>query len=406
MTNIILFDGDERAHLLPLTYTRPVCELRVGILTIREKWERALSGEISYVTQDYLAEKYPLEYGTENYVINGSVLPSTQLLQLIKQMDFNDAFLLNNELIAAKLDERQFERLIHDEEIPNLKGIDLEDTEILKINRLWDICKINAKAIKADFKLLTAGRKSAPIHESNTVFGEKNIFIEKGAIVRGTFLNAENGPIYIGKDVLVMEGTMIRGSVALFDHAVVKMGAKIYGATTIGKYSKAGGEIKNSIIGDYSNKGHDGFLGDSVLGRWCNIGADSNNSNLKNNYSEVKLWDYPSEKFVKTGTQFCGLFLGDHSKCAINTVFNTGTVVGVAANIIGEGFPRNFIPSFTWRTHAGFQTYRTDKAFEMMTLMMERRGIDFTTQDRLIMIRIFEDTAKYRSWELSGSRTT
>ena len=399
MANIILFDSEERAHLLPLTYTRPVCELRVGILTIKEKWERALSGKISYITQDYLSEKYPLDYGQENYVINGSVLPTPQLLRLIEQMNDNEAFLLNEELIAAKLDERQFERLIHDKDIPNLKGIDLHDTEILKINHLWDIFQINDQAIKADFNLITKGRKSAPIHESNTIIGEGDIFIEKGAQVHGAFLNSSNGPIYIGKDAVVMEGAMLRGSLAILENAVIKMGAKIYGATTIGKYGKAGGEIKNSIIGDYSNKGHDGYLGDSVLGEWCNIGADSNNSNLKNNYAEVKMWDYPTEKFIKTGTQFCGLILGDHSKCAINTVFNTGTVIGVACNIVGEGFPRNFIPSFTWRTHNGFQTHQTDKAFETMTLVMARRGIDFSTEDRLIMIRVFEDSAHFRKWE-------
>ena len=399
MANIILFDSEERAHLLPLTYTRPVGEIRVGILTIKEKWMAAMSGEVSYITQDYLAEKYPLEYGAENYVINGSVLPSPQLLRLIQQMEYNDAFLLNEELIAAKLDERQFERLIHDKDVPDLKGIDLGNTEILKINRLWDLFQINDRAIKADFEGLTKGRKSEPIHTSNTIIGKEQIFIENGAQVHGAFLNASKGPIYIGKNTEIMEGAMIRGSFALLDNAIVKMGAKIYGATTVGKYAKAGGEIKNSIIGDYSNKGHDGFLGDSVLGRWCNIGADSNNSNLKNNYAEVKLWNYPSGRFVKTGTQFCGLILGDHSKCAINTVFNTGTVVGVGANIIGEGFPRNFLPSFTWRTHAGFQTYQTDKAFETMALVMARRDEDFTTEDRLIMIRVFEDTARYRSWE-------
>lgn len=401
--NIILFDNEVRDQLLPLTFTRPVCELRVGILTIREKWEKYLPGKISYITQDYLSEKYQIDYGPENYVINGSVLPSPQLLQLIKEMDFNQAYLKNEELIVAKLDENQFEKLIHDEDITEIKGFDLEDTQYLKINHPWDIFQLNDAAIREDFDLLTKGRISAPLSPTNRVLGAEQIFIEEGAEVEFGILNASTGPIYIGKNAKILEGVMMRGPVAFCEGSIVKMGAKIYGATTLGPNSKVGGEINNAVFQSHSNKGHDGYLGNAVIGSWCNLGADTNNSNLKNNYAEVKAWSYPEERFIKTGLQFCGLIMGDHSKTGINTMLNTGTVIGVCANIFGSGFPRNFVPSYAWGGNAGFTTYKTDKAFETMTRVMARRKKEFDTEERLIMLRIFEDTAKYRAWEKSGA---
>ena len=398
--NIILFDNETRDQLLPLTFTRPVCDLRVGILKISEKWAHWLPGKISYITQDYLAEKYQIDYGAENFVINGSVLPSPQLVQLMKEMDFNQAYLKNEELIVAKLDERQFERLIHDEDITEIKGFDLEDTPYQKINYPWDLFLINDQAIKDDFELITKGRFSAPISESNQVMGAREyIFIEPGATVECAILNASKGPIYIGKDALVMEGSMLRGPIAMCNNSVIKMGAKIYGPTTLGPYTKLGGEVNQSVIQGYSNKGHDGYLGNAVIGEWCNLGADTNNSNLKNNYSEVKVWNYPQQRFIKTGLQFCGLIMGDHSKTGINTMLNTGTVIGVSANVFGGGFPRNYVPSYSWGGSAGFSTYRTDKAFEAMERMMARRKVDFDTEERLIMLRVFEDTAKFRPWE-------
>ena len=403
MANIILFDNEVREHLLPLTYTRPVCELRVGILTIMEKWKKWLGEEhtYSYITQDYLAEKYPIDYGSENLVINGSVMPSDQLMSLIRYIKFNEAYIKGEDLILAKLDEKQFEKLIQDEPIDELKGIDLENTEYLKLNNLWDIYKLNDAALRSDFEILTKNRTSQPISKTNQVLEPDNIFIEEGASVECSILNASTGPIYIGKNSTIMEGSMIRGGLALCEHATVKMGAKIYGATTIGPWSKVGGEVNNSIIQAYSNKGHDGFLGNSVLGEWCNIGAASNNSNLKNNYLEVKLWNYPTERFAKTGTQFCGLFMGDHSKCGINTMFNTGTVVGVGANIYGAGYQRNFIPSFSRGGVSGITTNKTEKAFETAEAMMLRRNVNFDVSERLLLLRIFEDTVKYRPWEKS-----
>lgn len=399
MAHLILFDNEVREHLLPLTYTRPVCDLRVGILTIREKWERMMGGTVSFITQDYLAGKYPIDHGEENYIINGSVLPSPQLVRLLQQMEFGEAFQQGEELIAAKLNRDHFEKLVNDEDFGVLKGYDLEDTPYLKINRAWDIFRLNDQALRDDFELLTRGRKSRPIPDSNRVIAPENIFLEEGARVAHASLNASDGPIYIGRDAEIMEGALVRGGLALCDHATLKMGAKVYGATTLGPWCKVGGEVNNTIFQGYANKAHDGFLGNAVIGEWCNIGADSNNSNLKNNYEEVKVWSYPEERFVKTGLQFCGLIMGDHSKCGINTMFNTGTVVGVSANLFGPGFPRAFIPSFAWGGAAGFQTFRTDKAFETAEKMMARREIEFTVEDRLILLRIFEDTAKFRRWE-------
>ncbi|MBK7869816.1 MAG: GlmU family protein [Saprospiraceae bacterium] len=399
MANIILFDNEIREQLLPLTYTRPVCELRVGILTIREKWEKWLNAKAFYITQDYLAGKYSIEYDKENYLINGSVLPSDQLCRLLKQMDDGEAFLAGEELIAAKLDEEQMEQLMHDEDFGELKGFDLQETEFLRINHLCDLYRLNDQAMRQDFALLTAGRTSQPISPTNRWTGEDQIFIEEGAKVEFSTLNANTGPIYIGKDAEIMEGCNIRGGLALCEGATLKIGAKIYGATTIGPYSKVGGEVNNSIVQGYSNKAHDGFLGNSFIGEWCNIGADTNTSNLKNTYDEVKLWNYPAGRFLPTGQQFCGLFMGDHSLCGINTMFNTGTVIGVGANVFGAGFPRNFIPSFVWGGPAGYQTYRTDKAFQSIERMMARRNKDFDIQERLILLRVFEDSAKYRTWE-------
>ena len=399
MENIILFDNDARERLLPLTFTRPICELRVGITTIREKWEFWLKGKASFITQDYLSEKYDIVIADRNFIINGAVLPSKELCILISQMEDNEALLHNGELIVAKLDRTQFERLMTEDDLDELAGFELGDTPFLKIDNLWDIFALNDAAIKSDFKALTVGRTTQPISATNHVLNPENIFIEEGASVEFATLNASNGPIYIGKDATVMEGALIRGSFALCEGGVVKMGAKVYGATTVGPFSKIGGEVGNSVLTGYSNKGHEGYLGNSVLGEWCNLGADTNTSNLKNNYEEVKLWNYTKEGFVKTGQQFCGLIMGDHSKCGINTMFNTGTVVGVSANVFGAGYPRNFIPSFAWGGASGFSTYQTDKAFATAERVMARRNQELTTMDRVILLKVSEDTAKFRRWE-------
>ena len=388
--NYILFDGSARNQLLPFTYTRPVADIRVGILTIREKWEKMLGFTTSTVTEDYLIDKFPMIEMEQNIFINASILPTENLVKLIKNLSENKALFIDDEPLAffAKEDkEVDFE---------TFDVIEYSFDDILRIKNTWDIFKLNGEAIKRDFKLLTTDRESLPIPEMTVAFNKDQIFIEEGAVLPLCSLNANDGPIYIGKDSEIMEGSMIRGPFALCENATIKMGAKIYGATTIGPHSKVGGEVNNCVIFGYSNKGHDGFLGNSVLGEWCNIGADTNNSNLKNNYAEVRLWDYETEGFAKTGLQFCGLMLGDHSKCGINTMFNTGTVVGVSANIFGSGFPRNFIPSFSWGGSAGMITYKTDKAFEVAKVVMSRRDIAFTEVDIQILEHIFKETSKWR----------
>ncbi|MEM9918823.1 MAG: GlmU family protein [Bacteroidota bacterium] len=401
MNNVILFDDESRDHLLPLTYVRPVCELRIGILTIREKWERWLKAKTSFITQDYLTAKYPIHIADSNFVINGSVLPSERLCRLIEQLDINEALMQNGELIAAHLNVSQFQHLMKEEEIEELQGFELEeDTPFLKINRLHDLFALNDQAIRDDFALLTKDRISQPLSDSNRLLGEsKNLFIEEGAFVECATLNTATGPIYIGKDAQVMEGALVRGPLAMNESSVLKMGAKVYGATTLGVSCKVGGEVKNSVLMSYSNKGHEGYLGNAVLGQWCNLGADTNNSNLKNNYSEVKLWDYAAGRFVLTGLQFCGLIMGDHSKCGINTMFNTGTVVGIGANIFGSGYPRNFIPSFSWGGTNGYMTHKLSAVKDTARRVMARRKKEFGETEEAIMDRIFEKTAGFRTWE-------
>ncbi len=388
--NYILFDGPFRSNLLPFTFTRPVADIRVGILTIREKWESYLGFTTTTITEDYLADKYPMVEMDENVMINASYLPNSELIEMVKNLEENQAIFKNEDVIAFFTKNAQ-----DDIDFATFEAIEYNE-EIIKIEHTWDIFAKNGQALEDDFELLTQGRRSQPIPSSNNVISGQNIFIEEGAKLEFTTLNASTGSIYIGKDAEIMEGSIIRGPFALCEHATVKLGAKIYGPTTVGPYSKVGGEVNNSVIFGYSNKGHDGFLGNSVLGEWCNLGADTNNSNLKNNYAEVRLWDYNTEGFAKTGLQFCGLMMGDHSKCGINTMFNTGTVVGVSANIFGSGFPRNFVPSFSWGGNGGFTTYLTKKAFEVAQVVMSRRDIELTDVDKAILEHIFEETKKFR----------
>ena len=388
--NYILFDGPVRNQLLPFTYTRPVADIRVGILTIREKWELYLQTTTTTVTEDYLADKYPMVELEENVMLNASYLPNNELVELIVGLEKNQAIFKDEDIIAFYTTDAQEEI-----DFDTYEAIEF-DNDITKIEHTWEIFSKNGEAILQDFELLTKDRKSEPIPTSNNIIAPENIFIEEGAVVQFATLNASAGPIYIGKDAEIMEGSLVRGPLALCDHATLKLGAKIYGPTTIGPHSKVGGEVNNSVLFGYSNKGHDGFLGNSVIGEWCNLGADTNNSNLKNNYVEVKLWDYETERFAKTGLQFCGLMMGDHSKCGINTMFNTGTVIGVNANIFGSGFPRNFVPSYSWGGASGFTTYLTSKAFEVAKVVMARRGVAFTSQDEAILTQVFEDSKKYR----------
>jgi len=388
--NYILFDGPARTALLPFTFTRPVADILIGILTIRQKWEMYLGSTTTTLTEEYLSEKYPMVEMEQNVMINASFLPNATLVEMIQGLKSNQAIFKGDEVIAFFTNDEQ-------------EQVDFDTYEIidysencLTVQNTWDIFAKNDAALRADFELVTQDRKSQPIPKSVNVIAPENIFIEEGAKLEFVTLNASTGPIYIGKDAEIMEGSVIRGPFALCEGAGVKLASKVYGATTVGPYSKIGGEVNNSVLFAYSNKGHDGFLGNSVLGEWCNIGADSNTSNLKNNYEEVKLWSYETEGFAKTGLQFCGLMMGDHSKCGINTMFNTGTVVGVSANIFGSGFPRNFVPSFSWGGAAGFTTYTTSKAFATAKLVMSRRNVEFDEKEQAILEHVFEETKKWR----------
>ncbi len=388
--NYILFDGEHRDALLPFTYTRPVADIRIGILTIREKWELSLGATTTTITEDYLSDKYPMVEMEQNVMINASYLPTRVLVSQIKNLKENQAIYNGDTMIAFfSLEDQEID-------INNLEVLQHEDP-LLKVETTWDIFSKNGAAIQADYNLITTDRTSAPIPEKTVAFNPEAIFIEEGAKLPLCVLNATDGPIYIGKNTEIMEGSMVRGPFALCEGATLKMGTKIYGPTTVGPHSKVGGEVNNSVFFGYANKAHDGFLGNSVIGEWCNFGADTNNSNLKNNYAEVRLWSYETENFAKTGLQFCGLMIGDHSKCGINTMFNTGTVVGVNANIFGSGFPRNFIPSFSWGGSKGFTTYETSKAFEVAKEVMKRRGLEFTAQDSAILEHIFKLSATYRT---------
>lgn len=388
--NYILFDGPARNALLPFTFTRPVADILIGIMTIRQKWEMHLGSTTTTLTEEYLSEKYPMVELEENVMINASFIPNPVLVEMIYNLEPNQAIFKGDEVIAFYTQENQEDVDFDSYEVFEYEG------ECLTVMNTWDIFSKNDVSIREDFEFLTEDRKSQPIPKTVNVIAPENIFIEEGAKLEFVTLNASTGPIYIGKNAEIMEGAVIRGPFALCEGAVVKMAAKIYGATTVGPNSKVGGEINNSVLFSNANKGHDGFLGNSVLGEWCNIGADSNNSNLKNNYEEVRLWSYETEGFAKTGLQFCGLMMGDHSKCGINTMFNTGTVIGVSANIFGSGFPRNFVPSFSWGGAAGFSTYITKKAFETARLVMSRRNVEFDEKEAAILEHVFEATKKWR----------
>ncbi len=392
--NYILFGAQVRNHMLPFTYIRPLADIRVGIMTVREKWEAYLQRETSTLTEPYLSEKYPVVKEADNILINSSVLPEEALLEEIGSLKPNQTLISGDILIAHRL---------RAEDIDNMAQELLDDVEpihtqsnINKLFNLWDILVLNEKQIEADYALISKGRESQPIPDHVRVISPENVFIEAGARVDMALINASEGSVYIGKDAHVMDGAMLRGPVGVGEGATVRMGAKIYGGSSIGPYCKVGGEMQSSVIFGYSNKAHDGFLGHSVIGEWCNIGADTNTSNLKINYDEIRLWDYAEGSFVNSGMTFCGTFMGDHSKCGINTMFNTGTVIGVNALVFGSGFMRNFIPSFSWGGPAGLSTYNFDKAVEVVKRVYTRRNKTFTALDENILKNVFENTMGYR----------
>ena len=389
--NIILFDDPAlRVALLPFTFTRPVSSIRVGILLISEKWEKRLHLKVSVKTEAYLQKKFPLISTPDNLLINGAVCPDDQLIDSIKALPSGYYLVKNALLIAARNPE---------EEMSTKNTIEYQNLFTV-IDHPWKIFRENASQLKLDFTLITSGRTSARIADKHTVlYGEENIFIEEGVSILAAILNAQSGPIYLGKNSIIQEGVMIRGSFALCESAQINMGAKIRGDTTVGPFSKVGGEVSNSVIFGNSNKAHDGYLGNSVLGEWCNLGAGTNTSNLKNNYDTVKLWSHAERNLIDTRLQFCGLMMGDHNKAGINTMFNTGTVVDVCSNIFGSGLPPNYVPSFSWGGSNGFVTYEFDKAIETIQRVMQRRNTDLSNDDLEILLHVSKMTTASRVWE-------
>ncbi|MCF0210421.1 MAG: GlmU family protein [Bacteroidales bacterium] len=388
--NYILFDDATREALKPMTYTRPVCEIRVGILTIREKWEKYLACKTSTLTDDYLSKKYPMEMSEAMLLINGSVCPTQQITDAILKMQPGQTLIASDVIIAMYKTKEGF---LSDEEESSEK---IEFCgEFSKINVLSDIFLLNDRELRADFATITKGRKSQKLSATNTVLGD-DIFVEEGAKVECAVLNTQTGPIYIGKDAEIMENSCIRGPFALCEHSTIKMSAKIYDATTIGPHCKVGGEVSNVVFFGYANKAHDGFFGNSVIGEWCNIGADSNASNLKNTYADVRLWSISKNTFIQTNTKFCGTIMGDYSKCGINTMFNTGTVVGVSCNIFGSGYQRNFIPSFTWGGNAGTRIYNVEDAIKVSEIVEKRRDIEMSEVDKEILRYLYKVSVKDR----------
>lgn len=380
---IILVDGEESLQLYPLTMTKPIGELRMGILTFKERWEKLSNQSVDFWAQDYLQVKYPVALTDDDLFVNPCFFATADLVEAILALEPNEALMYNNQIVASRgktLDHFQTKK---------------EYTkDLIYLAHPWDLFTHNAFAIAHDYQLLTQGRKSQPLSDTNRCLHSENIFLEEGAVVEFAILNASEGPIYIGENAEIMEGSMVRGSLALCESAKLNLGTKIYPGTTIGPHCKVGGEVNNSILMGYSNKGHDGFLGNSVIGEWCNLGADTNNSNLKNNYGEVKVWSYKEERFVQTGLQFCGLMMGDHSKSAINTQFNTGTVVGICANVFDAGFPPTNVKSFTWGGKKDAPVYQLDRAYDAADRMMQRRKQNLNDADKEILKYLFEKHTK------------
>ena len=383
---LVFSDAQYWEDFLPLTFTRPVAEMRMGILTFSERWKKLLEiDEVFYITENYLQDKFRKPEPKQSLFIVPNFFPSDEVLKQIKELQPGEALVYENEVLVANINMDNFSL----NQINKMTDI---HEKLFFIEKPTDIFSYNDKAIDFDFKLLTEGRISQELSSTNGFIGEKeNLFIEEGATIEFSTLNCKTGKIYIGKNAEIMEGSNIRGSLALCEESKINLGTKLYGGTTIGPHSKVGGEVNNIVIFGYSNKGHDGFVGNSVIGEWCNLGADTNSSNLKNNYASVKLWNYRKKRFLDTGLQFCGLIMGDHSKTAINTQLNTGTVVGVAANIFKSGFPPNLVDSFSWGGMKGDEKFKLEKSYEVAEKAMERRKIAITEMDKDILKYIYNE---------------
>jgi UDP-N-acetylglucosamine diphosphorylase/glucosamine-1-phosphate N-acetyltransferase len=389
---IILSDAGHHRQMLPLTFTRPVAQLRPAILRISEGWQLRGEFPVGYRTQVYLQAGFPARMDDgPSFEVDGSLFPTDDLVEAVQDLAPGEALVKDGRVLAFGMAGG---------EVPDgsawaqppayVKQVPFVG-ELISFTRPWHLFQHCGAAIAHDFKFLSEGRRSQPISGLNTVIGNPAlIFIEEGAVCEASILNTKGGPIYIGRGAEVMEGCLLRGPVALGDHAQLKMGAKVYGPSAFGPECRVGGEVNNSVILGFSNKGHDGFLGNSVLGEWCNLGADTNNSNLKNTYGEVKVFSHAEGKEVGTGLQFCGLCMGDHSKSGINAMFNTGTVVGVSANVFGSGFPPKRIPSFAWGGAEGFETYDIERAIDAAKRVMARRDQVLTAPAEAVLRQVFD----------------
>jgi len=389
MSNFILFDDHSRITLRPLTFFRPVSAIRIGILTISEKWEKHLLAPVSFLTDIYLQEKFPLKVGNDNFLINGSILPNQELISEILSLEADTSLALNDTIIAIHLTAENLRQFTAGS-APDLNRQVAKST-FSKISNTWDIFGMNKKAITDDYALITLNRKSAAISLTNQVLGS-NLFVEEGASIECSTINTLKGPVYIGKNAEIMQGCHIIGPVALCENAVLKLGTLVYKGSTIGPWCKAGGEINNSVMMGYSSKAHDGFLGDSIISEWCNLGAGTTTSNLKNNYEPVKQWSYGDNKFVNTDLQFCGLVMGDHTKTGISCMFNSGTTTGVCSNIFGVSYQRNFIPSFVWGGTSGFRKHKFEEAIDTARAVYARREIPFDQVEENIFKAVFQLT--------------
>jgi len=396
--NIILFDQPAvRENLLPLSYTRPVADFLVGINTLKQKWEMFVEGTVSYLTVPYLSEKYGAVETDDNLFVASNVIATKELAEAVASLDMGEALVAETTggdlmLVAVRGRMEDYNRVTG-----SAPAGRMFEERVDAIKHVYDIFLLNGGQINRDFEVLTAGREGQAIPRSNTVIGDpEQIYIESGAIVEGVVLNASHGPIYVGRHVEIMEGSCLRGPIALGEHSTVNMGTRIYPGTSLGPWCKVGGELNNVVMFGFSNKAHDGFLGNAVIGEWCNLGAGCVASNLKNDYTEIKLWNYPSHRFLRTGLQFCGLIMADHSKAGINTMFNTATMVGVGVNIHGSGFPRNFIASFSEGGSTGFTDLPMEKFFDTAHRMMARRGRSLSETDNRIFHAIRELAENYK----------
>lgn len=405
LRDIVLFDTEDTyENLLPLSYTRPIADFRIGIDTIRQKWEAFLPGHYQYLPVAYLREKFGTETCNDRHVLHiaGNIVPNREIVETVSALKVGESVRDENGLVAAYCRLSELPEFISEAKTGN-RGGEI-DTTGRRLNYVFDIFLLNGTVIKEDFARITAGRKSTPLSQTVTIIGNAEdaegtpmVFIEEGASVEGAILNVKNGPIYIGREAEVWEGSCLRGPLALCGNAKIRMGAKIYGSTTIGPYCKVGGEMDNVVLFGYSNKAHDGYLGNAVIGEWCNLGAGTNASNLKNDYAKIRIWNYATRRFMRTDLQFCGLIMGDHSKAGVNVMFNTATVVGVGVNIHGAGFPRVFVPSFSeGSSEAGFTNVSIDKFMTTASRVMSRRGLELTDLDRRICEYIYESAQRFK----------